>query len=388
MGTEDESADGEPSEASQPFTVGRAPPRDLRSWGALLATLAFTFLIASVLLEPGAAWKVGLAAAVMGFAASALGNVARRIVQLTVDPGRDTVTLVTNDGGRVDLPVAAIECFECQWRKVTKGSDAASSLPSHLAVLKRDGGRLETTAFPSGELERTRIAAERLNQVLAEARADSADAAFADPRATLRTIRGVAVATPPPPAGDYRSQPVEDALDVAWAAQSPWLPAACGLSMVGGLGVVFRDLGSAPGAGSFGVAAWIMGALALAVIVFFGLAVGVRVHIRIDDEGVTVERRRFRQKIASRTWPLADVDAIDLSVTSNTTTLTVRTADDEVPVFSPGQSPVLFVAGVVRHAGQINQLPLGALSLADGLLLDLALSSELARRKGVEAGTV
>jgi hypothetical protein len=375
--------------------VGHGARGDRRGLAGLLAALASAIAAASLLVDPGHALKLGLSAMAAGIGSVMLGAAASRVVQVAVDASRALVTLATDDGGQVDLPLASIERFSSVRHTHTSSRSGSTSqrettVTWRVVAEKRDGGQIETYACPSGGEEEARQVVAQLEAALAAARERPApDIDPSTAAASLGDIPRLRVATPRTRGEGYRSGPARDALEVSWDAPPPWRQTLGFLGLVGGFAQVFHAFSLSPGNGAAIVGTYFMAAMALAIVVFTGLAVGVTVHVRIDDESFEVTRRRFGQPISSRRWPIHEIEAIDFSVTSSTSTLSVRASGEEpAPEVDPEGPSLAFVAAVARHASQLNQLPLGELTLADGLRLDLALSAEVARRRDVDPHTL
>ncbi len=349
------------------------------------------FLVAvGVLAGPAIGWVLGLVAAVMGIAALILAQRASHLVQVAIDPAHDLATLVTSEGGRVDLPLTSIARFEAEKRIVHSRKSADTSPVWKVVVHKRDGGRLDTEVVSATDGDGARATCETLNAAHEAALGDGVDVPPPDPVESLKAIPHLEVRVESGAPGTYREEPGSESLEVAWNAQDPWMQTASAVGFLGGVALMLWSFAAAPEADTgVVVGAWFVSAVLAAAVVMTGLSVGVRVHVRVDDEALTVERRRFRQPISTERWPIADVAAIDFSVASNTRTLVVRIVGDEpMPEIDPSASPMAFATAVARHASRMNQLPLGGLRLAEGLQLDLALSAAIARRQNVEAGTV
>lgn len=371
--------------------VGHRARGDRSGPAHVFAAVSAGIAAASLFFDPSSAMKMGVAALAAGLISVFLGAAASRVVQVAIDGSRALCTLATDDGGRVDLPLASIERFSPVRHVHTASTSGSatrrqSTVTWRVVVEKKDGGQIETYVCPSGSEEEVRQVVARLEAALAAARerplpvADPPDAA-----ASLREIPRLRVTTPRAKAEGYRTGPARDPLEIAWDAPPPWRQTLGFLGLVGGMGQVFHAFAQTPDGGAAIVGAYFMAALALAIVVFTGLAVGVTVQVRIDDDSFEVTRRRFGQVISSRLWPIHEIEAIDFSVTSSTSTLSVRASGAEpVPELDAGGPSLAFVAAVARHASQLNQLPLGALGLADGLRLDLALSAEVARRRDID----
>jgi hypothetical protein len=370
--------------------VGQAARGDRSRLAALLAVASTAIAAASLVLDPSHALKLGLSAMAAGMGSVILGAAASRVVQVAIDGARALCTLATDDGGQVDLPLASIERFSSVRHTHTStrsgSTQSETTVTWRVTVEKRDGGQIETYACPSGGEDEARQVVAQLQAALAAARQRPVPAADpTDAAATLRDIPRLRVSPPRTKGEGYRSGPARDALEIAWDAPPPWRQTLGFLGLVGGFGQVFHAFAQTPEGGAAIVGAYFMAAMALAIVVFTGLAVGVTVQVRIDDESFEVTRRRFGQVISNRLWPIHEIEAIDFSVTSSTSTLAVRASGAEpAPELDPGGPTLSFVSAVMRHASQLNQLPLGELTLADGLRLDLALSAEVARRRDID----
>lgn len=370
--------------------VGRAPSGNVRGLVHALAGISLLFVAVGLLAGPAVGWVLGMVAAALGITALILAQRASRLVQVAIDPARDLATLVTSDGGKVELPLTSIDRFDPEERIVHSRNSSATRPVWRVVVHKRDGGRLDTELVAATDGEGARAACETLTAAHAAALGDGVDVPPPDPVEALKSIPHLEVRVEGGATGSYREGPGRESLEVAWNAQDPWMQTASAVGFLGGLALVLWSFAAAPEAETaVVVGAWFVSAVLAAAVVMTGLSVGVRVHVRIDDEALTVERRRFRQSISTKRWPIEDVSAIDFSVASSTRTLVVRVVGDApMPEIDPTLSPMAFAAAVAKHAARMNQLPLGGLGLADGLQLDLALSEAIARRRNLAPGTV
>lgn len=370
----------------EPIAVGVAPRPTRRTVAEALGVVSFLAVATGLLVDEHLALVAGLLAFGGGVGAAVLGGTVIGIVQVVIDPARGVARLATSDGGAVDVPLEAIDRAEAASHLVPRkgGSVTVWKLTLH----KRDGGVLDTQI--ASDEPSARRAADTLEEALVAARAVAPPAGAASPEllAGLRGRGPLRVEVTEPGGGSYRSEPGRGAVSVGWSAATPWVQTAIAVGLIGGFWQIARGLAPAEGGGMTAFA-WVLAAITAVPIVLFGMSAGVEVRIDLDDAGLTVERRRFGKPFASRRYTIDEVRAIDLSVMSQMTTLVVRAVGEEPPPdLDATDGPVQLATAIARHAGRANQLPLGALTLADGLHLDLALSAELARRKGVDPGTV
>lgn len=386
MTTAQRDADAPSSMPPGPTAVGTAPRPTRRTAAEVLGVVSFLAVATGLLLDGHLTLVAGIVAFAAGVGAALLGGTVIGIVQVVVDAGRGVARLATSDGGSVDVPLDAIDRAEAASHLVPRKGGAVTVWK--LTLHKRDGGVLDTQI--ASDEPSARRAAATLEDALAAARAaEPTRAASPELLAGLRGRGPLRVQATEPGTGSYRSDPGRGAVSVAWSAATPWVQTAIAIGLLGGFWQIARGLTPAEDGGALAVFAWFLAAMAAVPIVLFGMSAGVEVRVDVDDEGLTVERRRFGRAFASRRYTLDDVRAVDLSVMSQMTTLVIRAAGEEPPPdLDASEGPVQLATAIARHASRANQLPLGALTLADGLSLDLALSAEIARRKGVEPGTV
>lgn len=301
---------------------------------------------------------------------------------LRIDPHRRVITIESQDGARVDLPLGAIERVACHPAAGSSGSQV-------LALAKRDGGMLELAAFRDDE--RAKEAVTTLRRALDEGTEDAAakdetERSDSDPAARLADARAVAAT---------RS---DDRLTLKWSAGgSVWSLAAVGC--FGGLAVISYAF-VREGHDSAIVAVGFMVALAVLMVGANLYSLGLRLQISLDSRHLIIERLRFGRSTSRQAVPLFSIVAVDYThqLSTSGAGLTIRTgkgqddreealaqaeqagAKDDDPL--TGAQVGLALMKLVQSGIHI---PAGKLSLASKLALELTIGEEIARRTGKRA---
>ncbi|MBI4702638.1 MAG: hypothetical protein HY744_16070 [Deltaproteobacteria bacterium] len=320
-----------------------------------------------------------------GVTAAVLAN-REAITHLRLDPAARQITVCSSDGSSAQLGfdlVARVDAVAC-----TSSSEHGTSVTgATLALHKKDGGVLELARF--SELEQARAAAERVEQAL---RRGDAGAASEPGAPEDRFASSPAV----------RASREGDALRLSWATRGS-------LAIAAAVAVAFGAMALIAYAFYLYSGKWTTLAASAATILLGALVVGfalrdagARQSVRIDGRELTMERSRRGKVVESRALSIWSVIAVDyshrLDVLGACLLIRTRPAQDaheqieqqaERMEESGGElglrEGIGLAQGVLALLRSGIQLPLGRLSLAERVNLDLAISEELARRTGKEA---
>jgi hypothetical protein len=273
-----------------------------------------------------------------------------REVASTIVLCNGTLTLVTR-GDRVAIPLASLAGVD------TLGSTQGDT--GHvLALRKKDGGLIELCQFRVGDN------VDEVTRVLREA-IENPDqvAADSDPIARLEDIDAIHLARR------------GDRVTLEWAAGlTPAMLLALG-PCLGMLIIVYGFHRVGPTIGTFvgiGFTALFSAVVPLSML----FSIGVRQRVALDGEQVTIERLRFGRVAKVTRAPISSIVNVDYTHQLNTSgaMLTLRT--ETVP------SHDLTIKAIFAMLKNGHQIPMGRLSLAAKIAVDLAIGGEIARRSG------
>jgi hypothetical protein len=364
----------------------------VRAGGPLLPLLALASVGVAAVAGGGSRVLLGAATLALSIVALSRTQKALDIVLIEIDPARRVARLFSNAGQEVAVPTASIRSFAV----VRQSSQRKNQRTGYRILLVReDGGTVETLAYPHDAAHLANEAASELEGALEGARGPQggADGPPPDPLDALRAMRAFSVehrATELPEGakgGAYRSSPKAEELHVGWSAQASLWRALAGVCAILGMGLVFAGFAGGRAKGNPMIGAYIMIAVAVVALIGFLWTLGTRAHVAVDGQSLRTWRTRFGAAGKVQRWALADVRAVDLSFASGSMSLVVRTGDGPSLAAATREGDVSGVAGAVWEH-MTNGLPLGALTLAEGIQLDLALSSAVAAAKEVDASTV
>ncbi|MEM6789972.1 MAG: hypothetical protein AAF715_20800 [Myxococcota bacterium] len=295
--------------------------------------------------------------------------------QLTaVRVGAAALTLEGRGGDRVDLPwteVARVAAFPGQ------GDTGGWTV----TVVKRDGGLLEL--FPVGARESADDMVGTLEAARVAAREGPAGSPPA-PEAYLEHVAGVTAIRR------------EGGLEFSWAATMPWRQLVFAGPVLGMAMIAFGFHRAQGGWGTL-FALGFMGLVAGLLVVSAVRLRGTQQCIVVDGRAVTIERRRGPTVLESKSVPTFSLIVVDYTHRLNVigANLNLRTQDAggasaSLDAFAEGRAPnpldvARAVGALLKHGVQV---PMGALSLPAKVAIDLALSAEVARRRGTSSSVV
>ena len=292
----------------------------------------------------------------------------------------ESLVIECSGADSVEVPLAGIAGVHV----LTEGQSSGRVL----SLQKRDGGWLELGTLPDGE-EAEAIAAP-LREALRSAPGSPGTAA-ADPLARLEAIRGV------------RCGRHGDSVTLAWSAGSP-LTAFLFLGPISGMLLITYGFHRYQGGTGTLIAMAFVATVALVLIIFTVVNLGVTQRVRIDGSELSVERLRFGKVLKRQALPIGSVATVDyshkLSVVGAGLTLRSGKAQMEhdqalagvergsgAAGADQGLAAAALVAGaLMKTLGSGVHVPLGKLSLPAKIALDLAIGDEVARRTGRAAG--
>jgi len=292
---------------------------------------------------------------------------------------RRALTIVAQGGDEVEVPLSALSGVQVMMD--------SSNQRRVLALKKSDGGYLELAAV--SDASRAQQLAQTIKRALD--RAPGGEPPGPSPAARLGRTRSV----------DWEQ--AGEKLTLSWSGgPSPRMFTAlgpcCGMALIaygfhlysGGLGTI--------------VATAFPLALALAFVIFQLVNVGVTQRVIIDGRHLTVERVRFGKAIKRQQVQVTAVGTVDythrLNVSGEGLTIrTVRGQERHDEALETAQQATEeaeddLVAGahvavaVMKLLGSGIQIPLGRLSLAAKIAVDLTISEDIARRVGKSPGRI
>ena len=316
-----------------------------------------------------------------------------------VSVGPPGVTLHCSDRSSVTLPHAAVS--DVRVRTVTSSTTSTSTDGStstsrsvHYAIelRKRDGGAIELgQRRHEGEAQQI---ASGLTWAIERAATATTPAAPTDPVALLANSPFVrATRKGNEGAADYRKAAKQGPLEVEWSLRpaastvlvTTFMPAGFACAAYG---FHLQGTSSAPA-----IIAAILAALFPVLLVRHALDARLTQVLRVDDESLTIEKRRGERRKEQRKIPLTSVTAVDFSHSQEIVggVLVVRLDDQKAPSdFVASAGPGLFAAlrGIVAYSRSAVQVPLGRLPFGDKVRVDLAIGAEIASRTARDEGQI
>lgn len=357
-----------------------------RSDGKLFAALALACVGAGMFVEPTLRLFLGFGGFALGFLSlHRQGATGGSVVGAELQPD-GLVSLTMANGELIHLPASSFARVTAETRVTQTSSSEGRSIQErrHLVMVhKRDGGAFEVASF-GDDAEAANDAAKRFGEALAAVPA-SAVASY-EPVEVLRELPGVSVSTTARRARGRRGK--DETLEVRWSAAWPWPSAATWMITVAAIVVASTGVPDETHllTGLFSL----FGVLSAGMLVRSFGSVAV---VRLDRDALTLEKCWHGRTMSSRVIPLHEVAAVELANIGNgTSELMVRRVESSTAVEVADEiasgGPLALVRGILRMSREREQLPRGGLSLGDYMLLDLALSGEIARRKGVDPDSV
>ena len=307
---------------------------------------------------------------------------------LRIDRRRRVITIESDDGAAVDLPFGAIARVACH-------SAAGSSSSQVLTLAKKDGGFLELATFRDDE--QAQQAASTLRDALDET-ADESPADRPEERPDDPPVADPAARLARTPAVTARRD--GDTLYLRWSARGSFKSLAA-VGCFGAMAVISYGL-VREGHGSAIIAVAFMVALALLMVVANLYSLGLCLQVSIDGRHLIIERFRFGRSNKRQAVPIWSVVAVDYThqLSTSGAGLTIRTGkgkdvhDEAMAEASDavgGDDGELLTGAkvglaIMKMVESGIHIPLGRLSLATKIALDLAIGEELARRTGKSAG--
>jgi hypothetical protein len=290
--------------------------------------------------------------------------------------GARHLRLVERCGDAVDLPWSSLD-------GVAVVESQQGGTRHMLTLRKRDGGIIELDAY------RRREQALALAKPVIDALDDVSEQAIPEPP---DTIAGVEL------------ERTAERVVLAWnGAASPVRLLALG--PIAGMGViVFGFHVAEPSAGTIGAMAFV-GLVAVLLLGSWLWSLGTRQRITIDGRNLVVERLRSDRVVDRKALPVFSVVTVDYSDRLNVhgESLTIRTgggrdvrdgvmADLEAIAEETDEDedpdPVALGMSIMKLVSSGISVPLGSLSRAACIALDLTVSAEVARRTGKTPGLV
>jgi hypothetical protein len=294
--------------------------------------------------------------------------------------GGDSLVIECSGGDSVEVPLGSLAAVHL----LAEGNGDSRVL----SLQKKDGGWLELGTLP--DVDRAENIAGPLREALA-AQLGPRSSSAEDPLDRLQTI------------GAIRLERHGDTVTLAWGAGYP-LGAFLFLGPITGmLSIVYGFHRYEGGLGTLLAMAFVA-TLGLVLLIVTVLNLGVVQRLRIDGRELSVERLRFGKVLKRQTLPIGNVAAVDYSHKLSVigAGLTLRSAkgqmvhDQALGELKRGAEELgeeddlagaaLVASTVMKTLGSGVHVPLGKLSLAAKIALDLAIGEEVARRTGRAAG--
>lgn len=292
--------------------------------------------------------------------------------ELLIDHAREQLGLSCQDGSQVEIPFDVLARAEAC-------ADPGTDTHRILALHKRDGGVIELARLPSEEAEEL---VEPLRKLLDGRELQAGlDAPAGDPLDRMAGVRSV------------QAERRADAMVLRW---KPNMPLHVALPMLGpfvGMSLIVHGFHRVDGGLGTAIATGFCLALAMLVLIFSLINVGVTQRVTIDARNLVVERMRLGRVIKSEVVPVFSVVAVDYShqLSSSGAGLSVRCRDAQDAKESltaeadHAPSPLSAMRAIAKAMQGGIQIPTGRMAVAERIALDLALGEELARRTGKKA---
>lgn len=344
----------------------------------------------------------------------------QNLVQLRI--GLDGVTLSSSDASSATLPHAAVTdaCVqEIRTTSTSTGSSASkTSIHYEIHLQKRDGGFI--SLGKRGKEPEAQELATGINAALLRHRpshlatgaggaagsgdatdSDAADKDDAPERADRAGASGAAPADPmillsrcsmvqahrerAEGRADYRVSAREGPLVLEWSLRPTSVSIVPGIFAPSGMGCALYGFHLHDGNGLVLGASVFLFAIALFILARQIRDWGLVQRIRVDEEGLVIEKRRGETRAEQHRIPLGSVVAIDFSHTHDAMggMLAVRTdGGPSVQKLAETSRQGVFSAlrGILAYARDTVHVPLGRLPFGDKVRVDLALGAEIARR--------
>lgn len=317
----------------------------------------------------------------------------QNVFEVAVGPAG--VTLRSVDGSVVTLPLGFFS--EARHEVVTSqssgsGTTTTTTTNHYVRLFKRDGGRIDL-GQQGNEQRARRLAHDLSNALWAATEQVGAKVASAEDALEILQDTTLVHAHREGEVGDadYRSAPQDGALSVRWSLRPSHGMVVPGiltpLGVATGVLAISMKMAPVPGAIFAGL---------LAAFALFNLGrnlrdAGLSQLVRVGAKDLTIARLRGESEVERRVIPLEAITAVDFThktdVLGSTLALRMdgaRNADAALAEVKPADlgSALAALRGAAEDRRRTVQVPLGRLKLGDRMRVDLAVSTEIARRTG------